>query len=371
MKKNSIVATKKWVYWVSIGTVLILIYKFLDNFSGIGSWTANLLSVLAPFVAAILFAYILYKPCAKIEQTLKKKTKHPRGVSVFIVYVITAVLLFFILHFIIPALFESVLDLVNNIQGYYNRINTNDIELTWAPFIQDNVIKPIVDYIQSINFKAIITPDKIWEYVSSAIGILKFLINCFIAIVCSIYILLERESIVKFIDKLAKASMNETGYRKFSRYFSSGNIIFFDFISSQMLDALVVAILMSIIMLILNVKYAVLLGVMIGIFNLIPYFGAIVAVIVASIITVLTGGWEQALIMATITVIIQQIDANIINPRITGSKLNVSPLLVIFAVTLGGAYWGVVGMFIAVPIAVLIKLMITDFVNNKNKSGDM
>ena len=69
-------------------------------------------------------------------------------------------------------------------------------------------------------------------------------------------------------------------------------------------------------------------------------------------------------------IILQQIDANIINPRITGSRLNVSPLLVIFSVTIGGAYWGVFGMFIAVPIAVLIKLMIEDFVNNKKQKQE-
>lgn len=366
MKKNSILATKKWVYWVSIGTVLILIYKFLDNFSGIGTWIADLLSVLAPFLAAVLMAYILYKPCVKVEKLIKNKTKHSRGISVFTVYILTAILLFFILHFIIPVLFESILDLVNNIQGYYNRINTNEIEATWVPFVQDNLLKPMVEYIQLIDFKSIITTDKIWEYLSSAFGIIKFLLNCFIAIVCSIYILLEREGIVNFIQKLVKAITTENGFKSFNRYFRSGNLIFFDFISSQMIDAVVVTILMSIVMLLLNVKYAILLGVIIGVFNLIPYFGAIVAVIVAGLITVLTGGWQQALIMSIIIIVVQQIDANIINPRITGSKLNVSPLLVIFSVTIGGAYFGIVGMFIAVPVAVLIKLMIADFVENRN-----
>ena len=71
--------------------------------------------------------------------------------------------------------------------------------------------------------------------------------------------------------------------------------------------------------------------------------------------------------MVIIITIVQQIDANIINPRITGSKLNVSPLLIIFSVTIGGAYFGIIGMFLAVPIAVLIKLMVTDYISNKNK----
>lgn len=120
-------------------------------------------------------------------------------------------------------------------------------------------------------------------------------------------------------------------------------------------------------MLILKVKYAVLLGVIIGLFNLISYFGAIFAVVVAALITILTGGFQQAIIVLIVMVVIQQIDANIINPKITSSKLNVSPLLIVFSVTIGGAYFGVIGMFLAVPVAVLIKLMVDDYITNKNK----
>ncbi len=367
MKKDKIMGTKKWIYWVSIGTVLIVIHKFLDNFSGIGMWISNLLSVLAPFIVAVLIAYILYAPCARVESILKnnKVKKGARQLSIAIVYTIASLLMAFILKFIIPAVINSVMDLINNVQNYYNGITTNEMEEAWAPFIQDNVLKPMVDYIQQIDFKAIVTPERIIEYLSSAIGAVKVVLDVFIAIICSIYILNEREQIIKFIDKLAKTSMSENGYRKFNRYFSKGNLIFFDFISSQVIDGIVVAIMMSIVMLLLRVKYAVLLGVLVGIFNLIPYFGAIFAVILAALITVLTGGWKQALIMTVIIIIVQQIDANIINPKITGSRLHISPLLVVFDVTVGGAYFGVAGMFLAVPTSVLIKLMIEDYIKNR------
>ena len=366
MKNDKIMGTKKWIFWVSIGTVLIIIYKFFDNFSGIGIWIANLFGVLAPFIAAILISYILYKPCSKIEKKLKRKIKHSRGISIFIVYLIVFIILFFALKFIIPAVFNSIVDLVNNVQSYYNSIATNEIGEGWTPFIKDNIIKPLVEYIKTLDFKYMITPERMVEYLDSALGVVKTLFSAFIAIVCSIYILSERENIVRFVNKIAKASMSEKGFKKFNRYFNSGNVIFFGFIYSQFIDGIVVAILASITLLIMKVKYAILLGFLIGLFNLIPYFGAIVSVFIAGIITVLTGGWQQALIMVIVITIVQQIDANIINPRITGSRLNVSPLLIIFSVTLGGAYFGVIGMFLAVPIAVLIKLMVTDYISNKN-----
>ena len=116
---------------------------------------------------------------------------------------------------------------------------------------------------------------------------------------------------------------------------------------------------------ILNVKYAPLLATMIGLFNVIPYFGAIVACSVSVIITIFTGGIGQAIWMLIVLLVVQQIDSNIINPRILGTSLNISPILVIFSVTAGGAYFGVLGMFLAVPTVAFIKIIIEDKLNEK------
>ena len=149
-------------------------------------------------------------------------------------------------------------------------------------------------------------------------------------------------------------------------YINSTNNIFYKFISGQLIDAVVVGIMVTIAMSIIGVKYAVLLGFLIGLFNIIPYFGAIIAVGISILITVITGGLSQAIIMAIVVIILQQIDSNIINPKIIGNSLEISPLIVIFAVTIGGAYFGVLGMFLAVPVAAVLKIVINDWVNYKN-----
>ena len=120
---------------------------------------------------------------------------------------------------------------------------------------------------------------------------------------------------------------------------------------------------------ILGVKYSILLGFMIGLFNLIPYFGAIIAVGAAIIITIFTGGIGQAALMAVTVIVLQQIDANIINPKIIGDSLSISPLLVIFAVTIGGAYFGILGMFLAVPVFTVIKLLIEEYIEYKSEKS--
>ena len=118
-------------------------------------------------------------------------------------------------------------------------------------------------------------------------------------------------------------------------------------------------------MTLLGVKYGILLGFMIGLFNLIPFLGAIIAIVFAIIITLFTGGISQAIWMAIVVIVLQQIDANIINPKILGDSLEISPILIIFSITVVGAYFGIMGMFLAVPIVAMIKLLINDYIKYK------
>ena len=375
MKKDKVMGTKRWFYWISIGIVLIIIYKLLDNFTGIGEWISNFFSVLAPFIEGVLIAYILYTPCKKLEKSFKKKKskflrKHARGTSITIVFILVIALIAWFMKAIIPTIATSVSDLISNIQSYYNAVVSDSPDLYITPFIQNNILKPVVDWLQNVDFEELFTVDRIKDYLSSAMGIIKGIINIFIAIICSVYILAQRNRIIRFIDRFAKAVLTEKGYARFNKYFNEGNGIFFRYLSSQMLDGIVVAIITSIAMSILGVKYSILLGTLIGFSNLIPYFGAIFGVAIAIIITILTGGWQQALIMGIVVIVLQQLDANIINPRITSSSLKVSPLLIMFAVTVGGAYFGILGMFLAAPIFTLLKVIVDDYVNEKNREKE-
>ena len=196
-------------------------------------------------------------------------------------------------------------------------------------------------------------------------GAANVIFDIFVTLVVSIYILLERTEIFKFLKRFSKAVFSEKINSTISKYYQKTNSIFFNFITSQLVDAVIVGLITSIAMSIMRIKYAVLLGFIIGLFNIIPYFGAIVAVVISIIITIFTGGFVQAIWLAIVVVILQQIDANIINPRILGNSLNLSPILVIFAVTVGGAYFGVLGMFLGVPVIALIKIIIEDFIEYK------
>ena len=368
---------KKRISWLLIALTVVIVYKMLDNFSNVTEWFATFFRILKPFFAGLLISYILFMPCKKIENTLlKSKFKFvknkARGLSVIATYIIFVLVIVIIINCIFPVLRESVVELVSNIPGYYETLVNKYKELPEDSILKSDIIKDKMAELSNIDVKQFlsINNEKIIEYVKNIINIFSGIFDVFVSIIVSVYILLQRTTIMKFLRRFARAVFKKNTYEAVNKYFTKANEVFFTFISSQLLDAVIVGILTTVAMLIIKVKYAPLIGFTIGLFNMIPYIGAIVAVGIGILITFITGGLGKAIAMAIVVIILQQIDANIINPKIIGVSLEISPLLVIFAVTVGGAYFGILGMFLGVPIAVVIKTVLNDWIDNKNKFRD-
>ena len=364
----------KSIFWLLLAVVVVTVYKTLDNIGAITNAIKNFLGIISPFLMGILISYILYVPCTKIEATYKKVkkikliNKKARPLSILTVYFIVFILLVILINFILPPVIQSIVDLVNNFGQYYNIAVGKITTLPEDSILKSEVAQNIIDEIKNLDLKQIINTEALTGYVQSIIGMLGGIFDIFVSIIVSIYILSGRKQIINFLKRLLGAIFEEKIYENINKYFNRTNEIFFKFLASQILDAVIVGILTSIVMSILKVKYAVLLGFMIGLFNIIPYFGAIIAVILAGIITFFTGGLWQAIWMVIVVTIVQQIDANIIYPKVVGDSLRISPLLVIFAVSIGGAYFGVLGMFLAVPVIAVLKLLVDDFIEWKYKT---
>ena len=368
---------KKRISWLLIALTVVIVYKMLDNFSNVTEWFGTFFRILKPFLAGLLISYILFMPCKKIEGALKKSKlkfvkKRARGLSVIATYIIFILIIIIIINCIFPVLKESVVELVSNIPGYYETLVSKYKELPEDSVLKNDIIKDKMTELSNIDMKQFlsINNEKIIEYVKNIIIIFSGIFDVFVSIIVSVYILLQRTTIMRFLRRFARAMFKKNTYEAVNKYFTKANEVFFTFISSQLLDAVIVGILTTVAMLIIKVKYAPLIGFTIGLFNMIPYIGAIVAVGIGILITFITGGFGKAIAMAIVVIILQQIDANIINPKIIGVSLEVSPLLVIFSVTVGGAYFGIMGMFLGVPIAVVIKTILNDWIENKNKFRD-
>lgn len=362
----------KWLYWFSLGVAIIAVFKLLDNFTDITHWFGGILSVVMPFIAGLLIAYLFYVPCRKIEsmlrgQRIKMGPKFARRLSIFLTYIIALLIIVIIITVVVPAISESLFELAKNLPTYYNNaleaVENQPEDSIWK---QINIEQAIVS-LQAMDITQVFNLENVWGYVKGAFGFVSNIFSSFVAIVASIYILAERKEILNFFKKLAYTIFKTKTAKFIEEYFAKSNEVFFKFISGQIIDGVVVGFITAIAMSIMGVKYAVLLGFMIGLFNIIPYFGAIISIVVAGIITIFTGGIGQAIWMLVVVIILQQIDANIINPKILGGALKISPLLVIFAVTVGGAYFGFLGMFLAVPVAAVIKIFILEQIEYKSK----
>ncbi len=365
----------RWIYWFTFAVVVIVVYKTLDNFNDISAAFRKLISILMPIFMGILLAYLFYIPCRQIEKLYRKIKpkfikKRARGLSVITVYIIAILILVIVINILIPALSRSIIDLANNLPGYYQNAIDFVNNMPEDSFIKKESVQQVITSLQRIDITNIISIENLSDYIKGVMGVASTIFSIFVSIIMSVYILLERGEILRFIRRLIAALFKEETSTAIDNYFMKANNIFFKFISSQIIDAVIVGIIVSIAMWILGIKYWVLLGFMIGLFNIIPYFGSIVGVAIATVITVFTGGFTKAVWMLIVVIILQQIDANIINPKIIGNALKLSPILVIFSITVFGAYYGVLGMFLAVPIIAVIKILVNDFIEYRIKKKE-
>ena len=299
---------KKWLYWFSLALVLIIIYKVLDSFSALTMWFGRLFKVLAPFVVGLIIAYVLYVPAKKLERLLSKNKllkKRAKGISVLVVYLLLILFLTIAIKFLIPPLVESCKDLANNIQSYYIDLRARIDSLPEDSFLRSQGFRDTFSSLNNIKFEDLISIDKITIYAQGLLSVASGIFDVFVALIVSVYLLLERRSIIGFFKRFTEASFSTEVYQSVRRYFHKSSEIFCNFLAGQIFDAFVVGILTSIAMSIMGVKYAVILGMFIGLFNLIPYFGAIIAVLISVFITLITGGVAQAVEMAIVVIVLQ------------------------------------------------------------------
>lgn len=360
-----------WVFFLTLGLILIFVYKALDSISYLTNALTNFISIISPFLVGLLLAYLLYIPESKIEKLYKKSKLKPfrkksRRWGIITTYVLVILIILIIINFIVPVLTQSINEFIGNVQSYYSKIIETYNQLPEDSIFKTEQVYSTLKEIQNFDLKQYLSFDRITGYLKSVVGAARGIFDVFVAIVVSVYILGERTEILRFLKKLSKVIFKEkTKY--IEKYFYKSSGVFFKFISSQFVDAIIVGILATIAMKIMGIKYASLLGFTIGLFNMIPYFGAIIAVSIAGIITLITAGFSKAILMLIVVIILQQIDANIINPKIIGDSLKISPLIVILAVTIGGAYFGVIGMFLSVPIAAVLKILVNDYIDNNEQ----
>lgn len=361
-----------WLPAFLFAAFVIIFYKTVDRLPDVFGGLLRFVSILSPFVTGLVIAFLLYIPASKLEGLFKKSkekffSNHARGFSVLITYLVALVGIGLALYFVIPKLVESLIELANNVPNYYQSV-MNYIDSYAGPDgkIFGFDISSMKNQMTVTNILSYFDVSTLTRYAQGIFKLGSAVVSFMLALVISIYMLLGREHLVRVVGKVMSLFIRKKLLWSIYGYAVRTCEIFYGYIYSQLLDALVVSIILMIVLSVVGVPYAFLLAIIMGLCNIIPYFGALIGGVAVVFITfVSTGNPVTTLIALGCVVGTQQIDANLIQPKIVSNSLGIRPIYVLLAITIGGGLFGFVGVLVGVPILAVIRMMIIDFMERK------
>ena len=373
---------KKYSYFLVGALILLLIYKLLDNFAvvtaTVGGVITGALEVLMPILVGVVLAYFLFRPMRGIEKfvfkTIPKSQNQPRTIrliSILIVYVITIILIVLFFYATIPSVIESLTGLIAQTPEYLTIIdNYLGESLAKGGAAKDILteLKVAIDSLQNMTAMDVLNqitsyfgtnPDSIKNLGNFAFVFLKgtigFVISFFIVFFVGLYLMLDKEKISDQVDRFAKAMLNKTLYNGSHWAILTIDEIFYKYFTGKILTSMLIGFLFYLGLLVIGVEYAPLFGVIVAITNVIPYFGPIIGAVPAVIITFIDDP-AKALWAGIRILVVQQFDGNVLAPNVLGKIVELNPFWVLFSVIVGGSLFGVLGMFVAIPMFAVIKV---------------
>ena len=385
VEENRTLRKKLWIA-AAIYAVVIFAILIIANTEKIDLWIANIFCIFRPVITGLIIAYLCNPVFRVFERRIFFRIRFPklrRALSLLCAFLAFLILIALVLLLIIPQLIESIMAFTQNYNTYFtdaiNQLNgfIDGINGIFAQILQkDTLIRPI-DLSNTPNLLGMIFgSDGLLEKFSiefdSIVGALSrtfsaitdFILGLFIAI----YLLSTKEKRAAQIMKFRRAFFSSQVNTHLSRVFSTAHRSFGGFLVGKLLDSLIIGILTYIITSIFGIQYAILISSFVGITNIIPVVGPIIGAIPTAFILLLSQP-DKVLIYILIIIFIQQLDGNIIGPKILGENTGVSSLCVIIAITTMGAIWGLTGMLLGVPLFATVlevfDLYVTDTLQKK------
>lgn len=362
-------------YIVALVAIIAIIFLMIANWGVVLAVIGKFLTILMPFILGFFFACFI-NPLVKRVHSLLNRMKPGKGVkikkafSVIISYVVVIGVITVLLIYIIPQIKASIGELGNTVQDGYQYMITHQKELNEKiPFIG---LGGGIEYIKEFAYKKIMSNgSEILPYVYHvSSSLLTTSYNVLMGLVISIYIILDMKKLKRSARKVVYALSPKKKEQEVWQTMKQCSHIFNGFLIGKMIDSLIIGILCLIAMSILKLPYALLLSLIVCITNMIPYFGPIIGAI-PGVMIYLFIDIRYAFIFALMILILQQFDGLYLGPKILGDQTGIKPLWVIFGITVGGAYFGVMGMFLGVPVVAVIMYLLQLFLDKKLKKKDI
>lgn len=339
------------------------ILVFYDTFFHNGvllTFFKKLSEILQPVIFGAVFAYLLFPIVAWFERlfgkgTLAEKKGPLRALSILCAWLVVAFFLFVFFRLVLPQLYASVQHLIANLSAYYATV------LGWAkqlkefnPDLYTRLAELAGTY--AANFGKLLEEE--WlpqaQVALAAVtgglwSVVMFFFDLLVGVCISVYLLARKEAFGRSGRKLLYSFVSESRYERTLRAFRSADGIFSGYVRGQLLDALIIGVVCFLFCTILSMPYAPLVSVIVGVTNIIPFFGPFLGAIPSAFLILLVDPLK-CLYFIIFIVVLQQCDGNILKPRIFGQSTGLSGFWIIFSILVGGGFFGPLGMFLGVPV---------------------
>lgn len=374
-------------FLVIVCSILFFFMAFkMDSFM---ETLSNFYGIIEPFVFGFVIAYLFIPIVNFFERkllypaTIKKtgdltigQKKRYRVYSVILTYVLIIFLIYFFIKSIAPDLGQSINRIILYYPQYYdsllewfNRLCRNN------PNLYKNVMAIIGTYSEDLNnfvSGTVLPQAKDWllSLSSGLYGAIKSIWNLVMGLIISVYVLFIKEKFAGQAKKIVYAVSSKEKANRFIKDVRFVSDTFIGFISGKIVDSIIIGILCFIGCSILNMPYSLLISVIVGITNIIPFFGPIIGAIPSALLILMVDPWKCVTFIIFV-IILQQLDGNVIGPKILGDSTGISGFWVIFAIMFFGGLWGPLGMIIGIPFFAVVYAMIKRSVDRKLKAKNL
>ena len=343
----------------------VLLYLGISNFEMVKAIAGKIYGVLSPFVIAFVIAFLLNTPMKWFEANFFKdkkgdSVKGSRVLAIFCTYVVTALAITVLIVLVAPQVRDSIVSVVGTIPEYVKQV-TQFMEYLSAEFHLNPQVTASLTETMDSAFKSMgaMALNLIPQIFTASVSIGSLIIDLFMAIIASIYMLATKERLIFQLKKILYSFLKKSKANRIVEIGGRTNLMFSKFINGKIIDSIIIGILCFIGSLFIYAPYALLLGVIVGVTNIIPFFGPFIGAIPSIIILLMVSPFD-ALIFALFILALQQFDGNILGPKILGDSTGLAPIWVLVAITIGGGLFGFVGMVAGVPTFAVIYSLISE-----------
>lgn len=358
---------KKIPYFELIPIILIsvIIFKVVNSIEDVTSLVGTLLSFLSYFLWGWLIAFFINPAMVYLE----KKFKTKRILSIIIVYTLFIGIIALVITLITPAITRNILELAGKLPRFIGNIEDSTWDLinkydVFDRFGLDKYVKEnLSDILSKLNH---ILTSGLNLIFSQLINLTSSLFKFITGIVISIYMLIDKERIIRSSKRITFSLFNEDHAQDIIDIGRETHRIFSQYIIGKFLDSIILASILCVILGIFKIPYFILISLLMGITNMIPYFGNLIGAVPSCLITLFISP-VKALVLIILIIIVCEFETLYVGPKVLGGRVGLSPLLIIMAMAIGGGLYGIWGMFFSVPIMAVIKAMIEEVTNRRLK----